>query len=94
MNIPSALKELRVKKGVRQYEVANKIGITQTYMSQIEKGQKVPSVEVLEKLAKYYKTPIAIMLWFSLDEKEIPKNKLAAFRELKPVVDSLINNFI
>jgi len=94
MNLPAAIKEIRQKKGMKQYEAADGIGITQTYMSQIESGQKVPSVEVLQKLAKFYKTPIAIMLWFSLDEKDIAKNKLNAYRELRPVVDSMINNFI
>lgn len=93
MNLPAALKGIRVKKGVKQYEAAKKAGITQTYLSQIESGQKVPSIEVLEKMAKFYKTPIAIMLWFSIDEKDIPKNKLSIYRELRPAIDSMINNF-
>lgn len=94
MNLPAAIKELRKKKGVKQYEASDGIGITQTYLSQIESGQKVPSIEVLEKLAKFYKTPIAIMLWFSIDEKDIKKNKLGVYRELRPAIDSMINNFI
>lgn len=94
MNLPAAIKDLRKKKGYKQYEAAESIGITQTYLSQIESGQKVPSIDVLEKLAKVYKTPIAIMLWFSIDEKDIQKNKLTAYRELRPVIDSMIQNFI
>lgn len=94
MNLPTALKELRVKKGIKQFQAADGIKITQTYLSQIESGQKVPSIEVLEKLAKFYKTPIAIMLWYSIDEKDIQKSKLTAYRELRPLIDSLINNLI
>lgn len=94
MNLPLAIKEIRKKKGIKQYEAASKAEITQTYLSQIESGQKTPSFEVMEKLAKVYKTPLAIMLWYSMDEKDVPRSKVTAYREFKPLVDSMISNFI
>jgi transcriptional regulator with XRE-family HTH domain len=98
MNIAAALKEARLKKfpkqKVKQYEIAKKIGITQAYLSQIESGGKVPTLEVICKICKAYKTPFSILLWFALDEKDIQRNKLDAYRKMKPVIDSMINNFI
>jgi len=98
MNIGAALKEIRLKKfpkeKVKQYEIAERIGITQTYLSQIESGTKVPAYEVVEKICKVYKVPYAVLVWHSLEEKDIQKSKLDAYRKLRPVIDSMIQNFI
>jgi len=44
------LKILRMKAGLRQYEVAARLGITQTKLSGIECGRVRPSAELLERI--------------------------------------------
>lgn len=85
MNIGLALKDVRKAKGVKQYIAATGIGITQTYLSQIESGDKTPSVEVIEKVSGYYGVPIAVMLWGSIEESDIAEEKEASLRLRKTI---------
>jgi transcriptional regulator with XRE-family HTH domain len=45
------IKLFRVGKGMRQDELATAAGITQSMVSQLETGEKKPSIEVAEKMA-------------------------------------------
>ena len=44
----------RAKKWVRQQDVANAVSIDQAALSQYENGIRVPSVDVVVRLADYY----------------------------------------
>lgn len=46
------IKELRLKAGFSQEELAAKAGLHRTYMSDIERGERNVSVENIEKIAK------------------------------------------
>lgn len=49
------LKQLRIKKGVTQSAVADKLGVTKGYISQIELGKRpVPKYRVLIELLSIY----------------------------------------
>ena len=49
------LKNLRVKQGLTQEELADKAGMHFTYIGQIERGLRNPSLINLQKLAKALK---------------------------------------
>ncbi len=49
-NISSNLKQLREQRGLKQKFVAEKLGISPNYYSQIENGHRYPQVEHLLKL--------------------------------------------
>lgn len=51
-NIGSIIRERRVKKKISQSELASKAGITQTFLSLVEHGKRVPSYEVLHRIAE------------------------------------------
>lgn len=44
------LKKLRAEKGVSQEEFALRIGLHRTYISQLERGLKSPSLRTMEKI--------------------------------------------
>lgn len=46
------LKTLRIKKGVRQVELAAEAGTTVQYIWMIENGERKPSVKVAKRIAK------------------------------------------
>lgn len=92
MKIATALLKARKDRGLRQNEVAKRVKLSQTYLSQIETGGKVPSIDVIETLAKEYNIPFPIMMWHSLTENDVKKGKLDIYRKLKPTVDNLIND--
>jgi len=45
------VKHLREKKDISQMDLAKLVGIGQSHLSEIERGQKNPSINVLKKLA-------------------------------------------
>ena len=45
--------------GLTQDELAEKVGISLTYMGFIEQGRYAPSLEVLNKIAKALKIPLS-----------------------------------
>ena len=49
------IKELRKERGLQQREVANLLGVTQSYYSMIELGQRKLSVENAKKIGEIYK---------------------------------------
>ena len=53
------IKELRIKKGISQERLALDSNIDRTYIGDIEKGTRNVSLEIIEKLCKYYQIPIS-----------------------------------
>ncbi len=48
----SRVKELRIKKGITQYQLAEMVAIDPKHMSHIETGRSFPKADLIEKLAK------------------------------------------
>ncbi|OIO35619.1 MAG: hypothetical protein AUJ74_05195 [Candidatus Omnitrophica bacterium CG1_02_44_16] len=49
-NFGEAVREKREELGLKVYELANKVGVNPVYITQIEKHNKLPSIEVLDKI--------------------------------------------
>ncbi|MBW7956049.1 helix-turn-helix transcriptional regulator [Patescibacteria group bacterium] len=62
--VTSKLKKARLATSLTQKEVAKKIGISANYYPQIERGEKVPSLEIVEKLTKLLKVKSSDILPF------------------------------
>jgi DNA-binding XRE family transcriptional regulator len=91
MNIGKAIKEIRIEHtDLNQGDFALKIGISQTYMSQIENNKKTPSTELLQKIGEMLNIPMQFLLWFSLTEEDVPKRKRDIYNHLKPTIDAMI----
>ena len=90
--IGEAIKRIRLKRGFKQYEYAEIIGVTQAYLSGIEKGNKTPSYDLILKISKLERLPIAFIFWFSISEEDIDERKVEAFRILKPTIDKMIDS--
>jgi transcriptional regulator with XRE-family HTH domain len=80
MNIGDRLRTLREEKNFTQGEVEKRTGLLRTYVSRVENGHAVPSVETLEKLARALEVPMFQI--FYDDEKPptlpiIPKRRTA-----------------
>ena len=93
MDLGNAVKELRKKRGLTQGNFCEQIGITQSYLSQVEKGHKEPSIDVIKKIADALGTPIPVLFWFTLTEEDVDDNKREVFKLLKPSVNSLVDAF-
>ncbi|HOO62936.1 MAG TPA: helix-turn-helix transcriptional regulator [Synergistaceae bacterium] len=58
----SRIRKLRLQRGYTQKELAENAGITQEYLSAIERGSRVPSLEVFLLLAEALRVPPSILL--------------------------------
>lgn len=54
MNIGTYLKQLRLEKGYTLNDVAHKLNMSASFMSQLENMKLSPSLESLEKILSYY----------------------------------------
>lgn len=60
-----ALKLLRTFHQLSQVELSKRLGISNSYLSEIESGRKSPSVELLGSYANIFKIPVSSILLFS-----------------------------
>ena len=60
-NIGDRLRKIRMSQGdnITQQDVADGSGISHRYYAYLELGQKVPSFEVIMKIARAYKMPLS-----------------------------------
>lgn len=64
MKLGVFLKELRIKNNLTTKQVEMKTGISNSYISLIERDKRKPSLEILHKLAKTYKVKTEDLLRF------------------------------
>ncbi len=76
---------------MNQEEFASSVGITQSYLSLIEKGHKKPSMEVLQQMADILNTPLPVLFWFGVEREDVSEDKQYIYDTLKPSIDKLIN---
>lgn len=62
------LKILREKRNLKQNEVANKLGISSVNLSRYEKDNRMPSREMIYKLADYYEVSPSYLLFGSEED--------------------------
>lgn len=68
--INEALRLIRVYHDLKQTEAAEKLGISKSYISEIEKGHKTPTLDLINKYATTFDLPSSSILFFaeSLDD--------------------------
>ncbi|MGZ6132711.1 MAG: helix-turn-helix domain-containing protein [Myxococcaceae bacterium] len=56
------VRRLRAKKKLSQKALADRVGISVSYVSMLERGQRSPPLETIEKMAKALGVPPASLL--------------------------------
>ena len=70
MHIGKNIKKIREQKGIMQKEVATTAGIHASNYSKIEKGEREPSIEALDKIARLFSTTVDEIIHY---EGKVPK---------------------
>ncbi len=73
MSVHQFLKEIRIKKGYKQQEIAEILGIDTTSYGRIERGDRKLTTERLAILAKHYKISVMAILDNNETEEELPQ---------------------
>lgn len=63
--IGEALRLIRSFHDLNQTEMAERINISKSYLSEIEGGKKEPSLDILQRYAEAFKIPASAILLFS-----------------------------
>jgi len=61
MNVGKRIRELRKKKNLKLEDLAQKTGLSLSYISLVERGLKNPSLKALEKIAKAFNVPTSYL---------------------------------
>ncbi len=77
-----ALRLIRVFHDCKTGELAAALGLSASYISEIEKGKKNPSMDTLKKYAEFFDTTVSAIMFFSEDiEKDKGMQVRAATRK-------------
>lgn len=63
--IGDALRMIRVFHDLRQNELADKLGIAPSHLSEIEHGKKQPTLQLLEAYGAEFKMPVSSIMFFA-----------------------------
>lgn len=91
MTIGKNIKIFRINAGLKQKDLAAKIGVKESYLSTIESGKKEPSLTLLKKISSALSIPLSMFFWEETEnqdqntsEAKLKKLLLQLTAEIKP----------
>jgi transcriptional regulator with XRE-family HTH domain len=79
MDVGNRLKQFRELKGLSQGKIEGRTGLLRCYISRVENGHTVPSVETLEKFACALEMPLYQLLY---EGEKLPKSLKTQAQEI------------
>lgn len=73
MSYGKALKLIRTSRNISQKELSVLVDVNPSYISLIEKGKRIPTIEIIEKIVKALDIPIHLFFLLSSDKEEVKK---------------------
>ena len=61
-----------------------------SYLSLIERNKRVPSLEMINKIANFLEVPLAVLFWFTVTEDDLEDDKKHLYATFKPTVDKIM----
>lgn len=92
MEIGKAVKILRKNIGLKQFELAALIGISNNAISQIETNRVIPNKTTIKKLVEVLKVPMSLMLWLSIEDEDFGTTNKLVFNSVNKFLTILILN--
>jgi transcriptional regulator with XRE-family HTH domain len=73
MIVGERLREMRIQKKFSQGDIEERTGLRRCYVSRVEQGHTVPSIETLEKFARALEVPIYSLFYGDDAQPALPK---------------------
>lgn len=67
-----ALRLIRVFHDLKQFELADRLNVSKSHISEIESGYKTPSLGLIERYSIQFRIPVSAIMFFA---EEIPNAK-------------------
>lgn len=93
--IGSQLKELRKFKNLTTSELADKVNVSQSYISRFENSRAIPDIDMLERILKALGTNLSA--FFSSELQDVPVDLIHLIdtvKTLKPEARVKLNEFL
>ena len=71
MNIGKAIRLCRTQRELNQSQLAERAGISVSYLSLLERGKRDPSFSTVENISTALDVPITILVFIAADEEEL-----------------------
>lgn len=77
MNIGVTIRGFRLQKGMSQGDIEKRTGLLRCYLSRVENGHTVPSLETLQKIAGALDLPLSQLFGDQPAPRELPSMSLS-----------------
>ena len=91
--LSEALRLIRVFHDMKQNELATRLGISNSYLSEIEAGKKQPTIELMNRYSEIFRIPSSSILFFAEGLKG-PSRSVRAANRAKGVIASKVISFL
>jgi transcriptional regulator with XRE-family HTH domain len=71
MNLGRSIKLCRTNRGLSQDDLARKVGLSASYISLIEKGDRDPAMSTAEKISTALGVPMSLLTFLASDPGEL-----------------------
>ena len=88
-----ALRLIRVFHDLNQTELAGQLGISKSYLSEIESGKKQPRIELVERYASEFAMPVSSIMFFS-ENLIKPSDSIKVSDEARGVIAKKVIDFL
>lgn len=69
MNLGKTIQTCRKARGLKQYELATAAGLSESYLSLVEKDKREPSLSALEGIASALEVPLSVLVFLAAEEE-------------------------
>ena len=91
--LSEALRLIRVFHDVKKKQLAERLGISKSYLSEVETGKKSPSIEVIQKYASEFQMPVSSILFFS-EQLDNPNRKSPEAERVRGIIAGRVISFL
>ena len=87
-----ALRLIRVFHDMKQSDLSRELEMSPSFLSEIEKGRKTATFDLVQKYAEYFHIPASSIMLFSekIDSEEQPKNEEERVRTARRILKIML----
>lgn len=74
MNYGKVIKTLRKLEGLSQKDLATSLQVQQSFISLLERSQRIPTTGLLDNLSRVFEVPVFVLVLMASEEKDLSKN--------------------
>lgn len=71
MNYAKAIRTIRASKGISQKKLASLVNLDPSYISRIESGDRIPTIDVIELISSKLNVPVYLLTLLASEQKDL-----------------------